>query len=78
MSNEARTVLDDPCLLCGKPVTIAEALAVELNRDDEGKLHAFQDHINHAVRVGGVAHRDCYKDWYEETYKSPFIMAGDG
>lgn len=75
---EARAFLDDPCPFCWQPVAITDALAVEVNRDVDGALHAFQDHLNHAARVKGAAHRACYKKWYEETYRSAFIMSGDG
>ena len=67
------------CLVCQEPITGTDVtLSVELNRDAEGNLHATQDHLNHAERVAGYAHLNCYKKWYEETYKSPFTMSGDG
>ena len=66
------------CMLCAKPVSVAEALVVEMNRDAKGEFHARQDHINHAERVTGIAHLACYRDWYETAYGSPFTMTGDG
>lgn len=58
---------------CGQPEDIY-MLRVEMNRDIDGTLHAQQDHLNHAVRVPGYAHADCYKEWYEKTYGVPFTM----
>jgi hypothetical protein len=58
-------------------------MSVEMNVDADGKLHAHQNHpeFDHqgasivAERVAGVAHVDCYKAWYERTYRSPFTMS---
>ena len=66
------------CLICGKPVATDDALVVEMNSDAEGNFHANQDHVNHATRVEGVTHRDCYAMWYSKTYGVPFTMSGDG
>jgi hypothetical protein len=50
-------------------------IEVEMNLDAKGHFHGLQDHLNQARRVSGVAHLSCYKDWYEETYKTPFTMS---
>ncbi len=67
---------------CGKPATVM--IAVEMNIDLEGTLHAHQNHpesdhrgpLIAAERVAGVAHLDCYRTWYEQTYHTPFTMSG--
>lgn len=66
------------CLLCGKPVATEDSLGVEMNQDADGQFHANQDHLNHATRVEGIAHRGCYSDWYSATYGSAFTISGDG
>lgn len=62
---------------CEAPFDLTKpTIAVEMNVDVDGAFHAQQDHINHAERVRGVAHVDCYRLWYEQTYRSPFTMSG--
>lgn len=65
----------DLCLICQESLS-GVMLAVEMNRDADGKFHATQDHLNHAERVSGMAHLACYRKWYEETYRTPFTMSG--
>ena len=59
---------------CGVPLDDS-ALGVEMNVDAKGEFHGFQDHINHAQRVGGKAHLKCYAEWYERTYGTAFTIA---
>lgn len=49
-------------------------LQVEMIVDDKGE---FQSGVGtHAHnRVAGLAHVECYKAWYEQTYRSPFTMS---
>jgi len=49
-------------------------LQVEMIVDDKGEFHSGAG--THAFpRVLGVAHVECYRDWYERTYKSAFTMS---
>jgi hypothetical protein len=75
IDNPDVAALDRDCIFgCGDPMDNTW-LIVELNRAPDGTWHAFQDHLNHAERVSGVAHRRCYAHWYEQTYQSPFTMS---
>lgn len=57
------------CEQVGEPT-----LQVEMLVDDKGEFQSgFGTHAH--KRVAGVAHVECYKAWYEQTYKSPFTMS---
>lgn len=69
---------------CENPFDLTKPMMqVEMNVDVDGKLHPHQNHTAYphagadvvAERVRGVAHVDCYKAWYEQTYRSPFTMS---
>lgn len=69
---------------CADPFDLTKpTMRVEMNVDVDGKFHAHQNHtaFSHAgedvvaERVSGIAHVDCYKAWYEQTYRSRFTMS---
>lgn len=69
---------------CEDPFDLSKpTMAVEMNVDVDGKFHAHQNHpeFDHqgasivAERVSGIAHVDCYRLWYEQTYRSRFTMS---
>jgi hypothetical protein len=69
---------------CADPFDMTKrTMAVEMNVDVDGKFHAHQNHseFDHsgpsivAERVAGIAHVECYKAWYEQTYRTPFTMS---
>lgn len=69
---------------CAAPFDLSkETMRVEMNVDVDGKIHAHQNHPQYphagetvaADRVAGIAHVECYKAWYEQTYRTPFTMS---